>query len=327
MTNIITACFGGTRYTNTRPAWLIDHGMVLQIKGVELPESFFVDFANSKAETATRVIGGPDGVVIPDQYFLSNAPQIFAWVYLTTGDSGFTTLQVTIPLSQRPDVSTEPPTPQETDLIEQAIAALNDGVDRAEAAADLLENCTATATTLEPHSEATASYDNGVFTFGIPRGADGSGGGGGGTGDYNDLSNKPSINGNVLSGNQTAAQLGLATPSDIPTVPVQSVNGKTGAVVLGASDVGALPADTAIPSKTSDLTNDSGFVNAAGAASAAPVQSVNGQTGAVSLTIPSTAADVGAIAAPASPTSGAFLVWDGSAWTAQTLSVWQGGSY
>jgi len=31
------------------------------------------------------------------------------------------------------------------------------------------------------------------------------------------------------------------------TVPVQSVNGKTGAVVLGASDVGALPSDTPIP--------------------------------------------------------------------------------
>ena len=40
-----------------------------------------------------------------------------------------------------------------------------------------------------------------------------------------------------------------------------------------------------------------------------------------------TAADVGAIAAPASPATGAFLVWNGSAWMAQTLSTWQGGSY
>lgn len=40
-----------------------------------------------------------------------------------------------------------------------------------------------------------------------------------------------------------------------------------------------------------------------------------------------TAADVGAIAAPASPATGAFLVWNGSAWTAQTLSTWQGGNY
>ncbi len=43
-----------------------------------------------------------------------------------------------------------------------------------------------------------------------------------------------------------------------------------------------------IPTNTSDLTNDSGFVNASGAAAAAPVQSVNGQTGAVTVaTIPS----------------------------------------
>ena len=34
-----------------------------------------------------------------------------------------------------------------------------------------------------------------------------------------------------------------------------------------------------------------------------------------------------AIPAPSSPATGAFLVWDGTAWTAQTLSTWQGGSF
>ena len=57
----------------------------------------------------------------------------------------------------------------------------------------------------------------------------------------------------------------------IPTVPVTSVNGQTGDVVL------------TIPTQTSDLVNDSGFVDAAGAAAAAPVQSVAGKTGAVTL--------------------------------------------
>ena len=54
----------------------------------------------------------------------------------------------------------------------------------------------------------------------------------------------------------------VALTSDIPTVsyPVTSVNNKTGAVSLSASDVGALPSTTTIPSKTSDLTNDSGFL-------------------------------------------------------------------
>ena len=45
--------------------------------------------------------------------------------------------------------------------------------------------------------------------------------------------------------------------------PVQSVNGQTGSVVLGAGDVGALPDSTVIPTKTSDLTNDSGYLTLA----------------------------------------------------------------
>lgn len=68
---------------------------------------------------------------------------------------------------------------------------------------------------------------------------------------------------------------------------VTSVNGETGAVVLGASDVGALPDNTSIPSNTSDLNNDSGFITS----SDIPVTSVNSKTGAVSLS----ASDVGAL--------------------------------
>ena len=73
---------------------------------------------------------------------------------------------------------------------------------------------------------------------------------------------------------------------------VDSVNGQTGTVVLDAADVGALPDSTVIPDSTSDLINDSGFVDAAGAAAAAPVQSVNGQTGTVSLSIPDSTSDL-----------------------------------
>jgi len=42
---------------------------------------------------------------------------------------------------------------------------------------------------------------------------------------------------------------------------VLSVNGQTGTVVLDAADVGALPDTTVIPTKTSDLTNDSNFMS------------------------------------------------------------------
>lgn len=94
---------------------------------------------------------------------------------------------------------------------------------------------------------------------------------------------------------------------------VDSVNGKTGVVVLDAEDVGALSDNTVIPTKVSDLINDEGFGTyslpsggipvtdlassvqtslgkADTALQSAPVTSVNNKTGAVVLT----ASDVGA---------------------------------
>lgn len=68
--------------------------------------------------------------------------------------------------------------------------------------------------------------------------------------------------------------------NDIGAVPVtRKINNKAldADVTLTASDVGALPDSTTIPSKTSDLTNDSGFITSA------PVTSVAEKTGAVTL--------------------------------------------
>jgi len=48
---------------------------------------------------------------------------------------------------------------------------------------------------------------------------------------------------------------------------------------------------------------------------------------AVEAEIPTDASDVGAIASPSSPATGAFLVWNGTSWVAQTLSTWSGGAY
>lgn len=112
----------------------------------------------------------------------------------------------------------------------------------------------------------------------IITGGGSSDGGGTGTTDYNQLTNRPSINGTTLSGNQTSSQLGLYGTNNTPPYPVtsvngqtgdvvistggnvDSVNGKTGVVVLSAADVGALPNTTVIPDKTSQLDNDSGYI-------------------------------------------------------------------
>ena len=58
--------------------------------------------------------------------------------------------------------------------------------------------------------------------------------------------------------NSPEYQLTLQVGEDV----VYSVNGQTGNVELNAEDVGALPSDTIIPSKLSELDNDKGFVDA-----------------------------------------------------------------
>ena len=112
---------------------------------------------------------------------------------------------------------------------------------------------------------------------------------GGGTADaveWNNVLDKPTtiagygitdakIDGNnVVLGDKTITPY---TPSNPPTYPVDSVNGKTGVVVLNAADVGALPNTTVIPDKTSQLDNDSGYITA----NDVPVKSVDGATGNV----------------------------------------------
>ena len=79
--------------------------------------------------------------------------------------------------------------------------------------------------------------------------------------------NNPTITftqGGVTKGTITLNQSGNATiafdAGGSGGGAVDSVNGQTGTVVLTASDVGALPSTTVIPTKTSDLTNDSGYI-------------------------------------------------------------------
>ena len=70
----------------------------------------------------------------------------------------------------------------------------------------------------------------------------------------------------TVNGKELSSDISL-TSTDIGAVPrSRTVNGKalTGNITLTAEDVGALPSSTVIPTKVSELTNDSGFTTNAG---------------------------------------------------------------
>ena len=116
-----------------------------------------------------------------------------------------------------------------------------------------------------------------------------------GISDAQTLTNK-SIAAGQLTGVIPVGLLPAATAAAAGVVELAS--GQASNVLATVASSGAytdLSNKPAIPTTTSQLTNNSGFVTGSGAAAAAPVQSVVGRTGAITLT----AADIGGLAASA----------------------------
>ena len=84
-------------------------------------------------------------------------------------------------------------------------------------------------------------------------------GGGGGTTDYSELVNKPSINSVTLSGNLSASDLSLASASHTHTVS-DVTDFPSLASVATTGNYNDLTSTPTIPSKVSELSNDSGFL-------------------------------------------------------------------
>ena len=502
-------------FTTTEAQWRYNSGQKLQFIGVNLPGTYEVHFSNSLTGTSVRQIGDSTGVLIPSSVFIPGS-KIYAWIYVTQDNVSVTKYQVTIPIRSRAEIATVEPTPEELDIIEQAIQELNSAVDTVQDISDGIEQ--------QINDALQQAKDSGEFDGADGRdgrdgrdgadgkdgkdgkdgidgkdGQDGAPGVGvpaGGTfgqalykdlgGDYRTIWRDPptavfvvncsmsdgifrsSVSAGVLLGEFNAKRLVILRVTDndatvdlypvyvnaeyreqhryvtglfaaligaeasasaifseieessflvgnfwygnfqmipsggttnqilaklsdddydafwvdpqsvgayelpsggipktdlaaavqtslgkadtaLQSAPVQSVNGKTGAVVLSASDVGAgtyskpsggipstdlsqavqtdlgkansayqkpssgIPASDlasgvipTVPTKVSDLTNDSGFVDASGAAAAAPVQSVNGQTRTVVIAVPdassATPKDLGTAAAGTSTT-------------------------
>lgn len=127
-TKIIHAPVGGGRYTVTAPIVKEDYGLYLKIEGLELPQTYEVDFSNSEhSGTSVTMIGNADGVLIPHQ-FIDTGKDVFAFLYHVGADFGRTVYKFRIPNKLRPDRTNEQPTPEQQSVIDQAISALNSAV-------------------------------------------------------------------------------------------------------------------------------------------------------------------------------------------------------
>lgn len=147
---IIKGVVSGRNFTTTAPIIKENYGIYLQIEGVELPETYQVDFSNEEHHgTSVTMIGNADGVRIPRQ-FIDTGKDIFAFLYWVGEDYGKTVYKFRIPNKVRPDRTSEQPTPEEQSVIDQAIAQLNAAVEKT---AQDVQTTTANAAEAQRHAE------------------------------------------------------------------------------------------------------------------------------------------------------------------------------
>lgn len=134
--NTITMQLVAGAVAKTAPLYQYDYGQTLRLYGVELPEVYEVHFGRADQGTSRTMLGGADGVEIPNELLLNGAP-INVWVFLHVDEEdGETEFRGVIPVMRRARPVDAAMTPEQRTLVEQAIVALNEGVEEAEEAAE-----------------------------------------------------------------------------------------------------------------------------------------------------------------------------------------------
>ena len=161
MEHIIRVGFGYNREAVSEHRYQYDYGQLLQFRGLDLPTAYEVHFSNDMMSgTSKTAIGNADGVLIPDEFFLSGE-DVYAWLFLHDEvTDGRTMYKLRIPIKKRPRPIDTEPTPVQQDVITQAIAALNDAVERTDTSA---EEANTAAQSAQENAELTENYRDEVI--------------------------------------------------------------------------------------------------------------------------------------------------------------------
>lgn len=139
---MIIVDFKDENYKRVTGLWQWDYGQVLRVQGLNLPKAVEIHFSlqETGGEAVTRVGVTKDGVtdvVIPDSMLENEEAigsyDIYAFIYLTDDTSGQTEYKICMPVKARPKPEAFDK-PEDKELFEEAIKAVNESATRAESA-------------------------------------------------------------------------------------------------------------------------------------------------------------------------------------------------
>lgn len=251
------------RFVTTRKIWQYDYGQILSITGQNLPTATEVHFGLDirGGSTLSRVGTTMDGVTtvkIPDELLKNNGKSgdfsIYAFIYVADEESGNTEYRITIPVYSRPKPENPSVDPApEPNIFHETVTAVNNAADRAEKAAKDTEQIRDNLNLdLSEKMTRPQSAKVGQVIAVKEVGTDG----------------KPTdFEAKDMTGGASAEEIKEAVGAYMqehpfeetdPTVPDWAKQPEK--PTYTAEDVGALPDNTKIPTKTSELDNDSGFL-------------------------------------------------------------------
>ena len=251
------------RFVTTRKIWQYDYGQILSITGQNLPTATEVHFSLDirGGSTLSRVgttIDGVTTVKIPDELLKNNGKSgdfsIYAFVYVADEESGNTEYRITIPVYSRPKPENPSVDPApEPNIFHETVTAVNNAADRAEKAVKETEQIRDNLNLdLSEKITRPQSAKVGQVIAVKEVGTDG----------------KPTnFEAKDMTGGASTEEIKEAVGEYMqehpfeetdPTVPDWAKQPEK--PTYTAEEVGALPDNTKIPTKTSELENDSGFL-------------------------------------------------------------------
>lgn len=251
------------RFVTTRKIWQYDYGQILSITGQNLPTATEVHFSLDirGGSTLSRVGTTMDGVTtvkIPDELLKNNGKSgdfsIYAFIYVADEESGNTEYRITIPVYSRPKPENPSVDPApEPNIFHETVTAVNNAADRAEKAAKDTEQIRDNLNLDLSEKITRPQYAKVGQVISVKEvGTDG----------------KPTdFEAKDMTGGASTEEIKEAVGAYMqehpfeetdPTVPDWAKRPEK--PTYTAEDVGALPDNTKIPTKTSELENDSGFL-------------------------------------------------------------------
>lgn len=251
------------RFVTTRKIWQYDYGQILSITGQNLPTATEVHFSLDirGGSTLSRVGTTMDGVTtvkIPDELLKNNGKSgdfsIYAFIYVADEESGNTEYRITIPVYSRPKPENPSVDPApEPNIFHETVTAVNNAADRAEKAAKDTEQIRDNLNLDLSEKITRPQYAKVGQVIAVKEvGTDG----------------KPTdFEAKDMTGGASTEEIKEAVGAYMqehpfeetdPTVPDWAKQPEK--PTYTAEDVGALPDNTKIPTKTSELENDSGFL-------------------------------------------------------------------